>query len=113
MKRIVVLGAGMVGSATAADLCREYRVTAVDASRERVEALAAAHPLTGEVADLSRAELVQSVVRDADLVIGTVPGFMGFATLSGDHRAGKNVVDISLLRRRSIRSWMLWRGTAA
>ena len=95
MKHIVVLGAGMVGSAIAADLCREYRVTAVDASRERVEALAAEHPLTGEVADLSRAEIVQSVVRDADLVIGAVPGFMGFATLRAIIEAGKNVVDIS------------------
>jgi lysine 6-dehydrogenase len=95
MKRIVVLGAGMVGSAIAADLCREYRVTAVDASRERVEALAAAHPLTGQVADLSRGEVVQGVVRDADLVIGAVPGFMGFATLQAIVEAGKDVVDIS------------------
>ena len=95
MKRIVVLGVGMVGSAIAADLCREYRVTAVDASRERVEASAAEHPLTGEVADLSCAEIVHSVVRDADLVIGAVPGFMGFATLQAIIEAGKNVVDIS------------------
>ena len=95
MKRIVVLGAGMVGSAIAADLCREYRVTSVDASRERVEALAAEHPLTGEVADLSRAEIVQSIVRDADLVIGAVPGFMGFTTLRSIIEARKNVVDIS------------------
>ena len=102
MKHIVVLGAGMVGSAIAADLCREYRVTAVDASRERVEALAAEHPLTGEVADLSRAEVVQSVVRDADLVIGAVPGFMGFATLRGDHRGEKERRGYLVLRRRSI-----------
>ena len=95
MKHIVVLGAGMVGSAIAADLCREYRVTSVDASRERVEALAAEHPLTGEVTDLSRAEVVQSVVRNADLVIGAVPGFMGFATLQAIIEAEKDVVDIS------------------
>jgi lysine 6-dehydrogenase len=95
MKQIVVLGAGMVGSAIAADLCREYRVTAVDASQERVEALAAEHPVAGEVADLSRAEIVQRVVRDAELVIGAVPGFMGFATLQAVIEAGKNVVDIS------------------
>ena len=95
MKHIVVLGAGMVGSAIAADLCREYSVTAVDASGERVEALAAEHPLTPQVADLSQAEVVASVVRDADLVIGAVPGFMGFATLQAVLRAGKNVVDIS------------------
>jgi lysine 6-dehydrogenase len=95
MKHIVVLGAGMVGSAIAADLCREYRVTAVDASQERVEALAAEHPLTGKVADLSRAEVIREVVRDADLVIGAVPGFMGFATLQAIIEAEKNVVDIS------------------
>jgi lysine 6-dehydrogenase len=95
MKHIVVLGAGMVGSAIAADLCRDYRVTAVDASQERVEALADEHPAAGEVADLSRAEIVQRVVRDADLVIGAVPGFMGFATLRAVIKAGKNVVDIS------------------
>jgi lysine 6-dehydrogenase len=95
MKHIVVLGAGMVGSAIAADLCREYRVTSVDASQERVEALAAEHPLTGKVADLSRAEVIREVVRDADLVIGAVPGFMGFATLQAIIEAEKNVVDIS------------------
>jgi saccharopine dehydrogenase-like NADP-dependent oxidoreductase len=60
-----------------------------------VDALAAEHPLTGEVADLSRAEEVARVVRDADLVIGAVPGFMGFATLRSIIEAGKNVVDIS------------------
>ena len=95
MKHIVVLGAGMVGSAIAADLCREYRVSAVDTSRQRVEALAAEHPLTPQVADLSRAEVVAGVIRDADLVIGAVPGFMGFATLQAVLRGGKNVVDIS------------------
>lgn len=95
MKHIVVLGAGMVGSALAADLCREYRVTAVDASRERVEALAAEHPVGGAVADLARAEEVRRVVRGADLVIGAVPGFLGFATLRSVIEAGKNVVDIS------------------
>ena len=95
MKHIVVLGAGMVGSAIAADLCREYRVTAVDASRARVEALAAEHPLAGEVVDLSRVEAIQGAIATADLVIGAVPGFMGFATLRAVIEAGKNAVDIS------------------
>ncbi len=34
-------------------------------------------------------------MRDADLVIGAVPGFMGFATLQAVIEAGKDVVDIS------------------
>ena len=47
------------------------------------------------MADLSRAEVVRDVVHDADLVIGAVPGFMGFVTLQAIIEAGKNVVDIS------------------
>ena len=93
--KIVVLGAGMVGSAIAADLCREHQVVSVDADRKRVEALAARHPLAAHVADLADAAAVRRVIADADLVIGAVPGFMGYATLRTVIEAGKNVVDIS------------------
>ncbi len=94
-KRVVVLGAGMVGSAIAADLCREYQVTAVDADAGRLDRLAGAHPLTVRVADLSDPQRVRSLVAGADLVIGAVPGFMGFQTLRAVLEAGVNVVDIS------------------
>ena len=67
----------------AADLCREYRVTAVDASRERVEALAAEHPVAVAVADLSCAEEVRRVVADADS--GRAAGFC-MACFDGDYR---------------------------
>ena len=30
MKKILVLGAGLVGKAIASDLCNDYRITAVD-----------------------------------------------------------------------------------
>jgi len=95
MKRIVVLGAGMVGAAMAADLCQDYQVTAVDVNRGRVESLAVHHGLTPRVADLADAAAVREVVRGADLVIGAVPGFMGRATLKAVIEAGLNVVDIS------------------
>ncbi len=94
-KQVVVLGAGMVGSAIAADLCREYRVTAVDVDPGRLAALAEAHPLATRAADLSDAETVRSLVAGADLAIGAVPGFMGFATLRAVIEAGVNAVDIS------------------
>lgn len=95
MKRIVVLGAGMVGSAIAADLCEEYQVTAVDADRDRVEALARRHAVTPQVADLTEAGAVQAALRGADLVVGATPGFMGYATLRAVIEAGLNAVDIS------------------
>ncbi len=94
-KNITVLGAGMVGSAMAADLCRDYHVTAVDADAARLRHLAARHPLDTVVANLAEPGAVQKVVAPADLVIGAVPGFMGCATLQTVIRAGKNAVDIS------------------
>ncbi len=92
---IVVLGAGMVGSAIAADLCREQRVVAVDVDGGRLAALAARYPVVVHVADLADPEAVRRAIEPADLVIGAVPGFMGFATLQTVIAAGKNVVDIS------------------
>ena len=95
MKRVVVLGAGMVGSAIAADLCREYDIRSVDADRRRVETLAAGHPIAPQVSDLADADAVRQAVREADLAINAVPGFMGFATLRAIIEAGVNVVDIA------------------
>ncbi len=94
-RQVVVLGAGMVGSAIAADLCGTYQVTAVDADPHRLARLAALHPLTTRVADLSDPQAVAAVVAGADLAIGAVPGFLGFAMLRAVIAAGVNVVDIS------------------
>ncbi len=95
MKKIVVLGAGMVGSAIAADLCREYEVTAVDRDPARIAALAGRYPLAAATANLADPAAVRAVCAGADLVIGAAPGFMGFATLQTVIETGVNVVDIS------------------
>ncbi len=95
MKHVVVLGAGMIGAAIAADLGRDYRVTAVDVAAERLAAIAARHPVATRTADLSDRAAIAEAIGDADLVIGAVPGFMGYATLAAVIEAGKNVVDIS------------------
>lgn len=85
----------MVGGAMAADLASDYAVTTVDRDAARLEALAATWPLKTAVVDLADVAAVAAVCRDADLVVGAVPGFMGLATLRTVLEAGKNVVDIS------------------
>lgn len=95
MTRIIVLGAGMVGSAMARDLCAHYHVSLADIDTSRLHALQADYPLTTVAADLSNPAVVREVVRDHDLVIGAVPGFLGFRVLQAVIEAGKNVVDIS------------------
>jgi lysine 6-dehydrogenase len=95
MSKVVVLGAGMVGAAMAADLATSHQVLSVDRDAARLAGLAGRFPLETRAADLSRAEVIADVCRDADLVVGAVPGFMGFQTLRTVIECGKNVVDIS------------------
>jgi lysine 6-dehydrogenase len=94
MKKVVVLGAGMVGRVMALDLAPEFEVTSVDVNRGHLAKLegTAVKPLE---ADLSSPAAIRSAIEAADLVVGAVPGSMGFATLREIIAAGKNAVDIS------------------
>ena len=102
MKKIVVLGAGMVGSAIALDLADEFDVLAVDRDARTLEKLARRGEagsrkgaLHTQAADLADAAALKGVVEGMDLVIGAVPGFMGYETLKRVIALGKNIVDIS------------------
>lgn len=93
---IVVLGAGRVGNAIVRDLSSEtdFNVKVVDLDPQ-AETHLRDLDVTFELQDLSRPAGVVAAVRDADLVVGCVPGFMGFATVEAALGAGKPVVDIS------------------
>lgn len=93
-KQIVVLGAGLVGSAMARDLSNYFNVTAADVNAEALAPLAAAGITTAQ-SDLGNAEALQQVIANADVVVGAMPGFMGFETMKTVIEAGKNMVDIS------------------
>lgn len=94
-KRVIVLGAGMVGRAIALDLAQRYTVTAVDRDAHRLAQLAKEAPIQTVTADLSHVETVKKLVADYDLVIGAVPGFLGFQTLKAVIESAKDIVDIS------------------
>jgi len=96
MTHIVVLGAGRVGGAMALDLAQdgEFQVTVVDVSEDNLARMSA-RGIPTRRADLSRPELVAECVANADLVVGAVPGFMGFRTVQAVLEAGRNIVDIS------------------
>lgn len=95
--KITVLGAGLVGSAIIKDLAKEkeFRVTAIDASRKALMSVETQALVRGISADLGDADRIPGLIAEADLVICAVPGFMGFKTLEKVIEAGKNVVDIS------------------
>jgi saccharopine dehydrogenase-like NADP-dependent oxidoreductase len=94
-KKIVVLGAGLVGRAMAVDLQKKYHTVAVDIDQDALKALSADYGLETIHADISKEETLSRVIADCDLVIGSVPSHMGFETLKRVIRAGKNIVDIS------------------
>jgi len=95
--KIVVLGAGMVGSAIAKDLAQEQgmSVKVVDRSQKVLEKVKAKATVEGIQANLQDKGIISSIVADSDLVISAVPGFIGFTTLQSVIEAGKDVVDIS------------------
>lgn len=95
--KVVVLGAGRVGSAMAADLARDrtFDVCVVDRDPQSLERLRERHGVRGERADLASPQAVEHVVRPADLVVSAVPGFLGYQTLRAILGAAKPVVDIA------------------
>ncbi|HSD64223.1 MAG TPA: saccharopine dehydrogenase C-terminal domain-containing protein, partial [Ignavibacteriaceae bacterium] len=95
MNKITVLGAGMVGSAIAEDLSKKYEVTVCDINEERLKELKSLIPVKIKKADISDKDQLVNTIRDSDLVVGAVPGFMGFECLKAIIESGKNVVDIS------------------
>jgi len=94
VKKIIVLGSGMVGRVMATDLAADFEVTAVDVSPANLAGLEKT-PVKRLRANLSDAAAIRDVVRECDLVVGAVPGSMGFATLREVIAAGKDIVDIS------------------
>ncbi len=95
MAKIVVLGAGMVGKAIARDLSTKYDVTSVDINEYELVKLKADFGIKTIKADLSKTEIVAEIVANFDLVVGAVPGFMGYKTVETVISAGKNIIDIS------------------
>ncbi len=95
MKNITVLGAGMVGRAIIVDLASNYNVTAADINPKSIELIPKEFGVKGLVKDLGKKENIRNLVKDADLVVNAVPGFMGFETLKTIIECKKNVIDIA------------------
>ncbi len=95
--RIIVLGGGLVGSAMARDLAADKKntVTIADRDPEVRAALTSRYGLNTVAVDAGDKANLTKAVADFDLVIGSVPGFLGYQMLETVIEAGKNIVDIS------------------
>ncbi|MBN2789726.1 MAG: saccharopine dehydrogenase NADP-binding domain-containing protein [Candidatus Delongbacteria bacterium] len=93
--KVVVLGAGMVGSAMAIDIKNQYNVVVADINEEALNILKNEYGMNTIKADLKDKQTVKDIIADADLVVDAVPGFMGYETVKTIIECGKNVVDIA------------------
>ncbi len=93
-KKVIVLGAGLVGKAMAIDLAKTCDVTSVDINEESLSEVRTFDIATQKV-DFSDLHALRAIIKSFDLVVGAVPGFMGFQTVQAVIEAGKNMVDIS------------------
>jgi len=96
MSKIIVLGAGMVGSAMAIDMAKKHDVCLCDISQTVLDQVnRKCHALKNLQLDVCDKAELQNTIKEYDLVICAVPGFLGFQTLKAIVEAGVNVVDIS------------------
>lgn len=93
--KIVVLGAGLIGKTIAIDLSPAYDVTCADIHEATLQAIAEQHPVKTAVCNFRDTNALKKLIQPFDLVVGAVPGFMGYETLKTIIEAGKNVADIS------------------
>lgn len=103
MTQIIVLGAGMVGSAMAADLSQKHSITLADISLQRLEHVKKKHPKIDVLqVDVCDTKKLRSVLSNFDFVVCAVPGFLGFQTIKTVIQAQKNVVDISFFPENAL-----------
>jgi len=97
MKKVIILGAGMVGKAMAIDLSKKYKVKSVDIDKESLAFLSKNYPIETEILDVTNENALSDAIKEFDLVISAVPGFLGLQTIKNVIKNKKDLVDISFL----------------
>lgn len=103
MSNIIVLGAGMVGSAIAIDLAAQHKVLLADNNPTTLAQVQQKCPnIQIQTLDVTHKEKLAAAVQHQDLVLCAVPGFLGFNCLKSLLQLGKNVVDISFFPENAL-----------
>lgn len=111
MPNVTVLGAGLVGRIIALDLILDkgMKVRVVDNNihtlRNMERDVSSVFDMGSPVnfaldtchGDLSDPNFVRDVIKDADVVVGAMPGFLGYRTLRTIIESGKSLADISFM----------------
>ena len=103
MSNVIVLGVGMVGSAMAIDMAKKHHVTLTDLNQDVLgNVKQKCSDLAIQQLDVTDKKELQRIIKQHDLVINAVPGFLGFETLKAIIEAGMNVIDIAFFPENSL-----------
>jgi len=96
MKKIFQIGAGLVGKTMAHDLSRNFDLHLADSNINLLQKIKSElnHIHTHQL-DVTNKKSLSKWIKDADIVLLAVPGFLGFNALKTIIECGKDVVDIS------------------
>ncbi len=95
MAEIILFGSGLVGKTIAMDLAKDHHITVVDIDQKNLEKLpfnSNLHPIMGNAFEL---EFLKSVCNNKDIIIGALPGHLGYSFLERVIPFGIPIVDIS------------------
>ena len=81
MSNVIVLGAGMVGSAMAKDLSKTHKVLLTDINNDVLIKVNYEFPNIDILQlDVNNDESLNKVLKGKDVVLSAVPGFLGYKT---------------------------------
>jgi saccharopine dehydrogenase-like NADP-dependent oxidoreductase len=104
MKKIIVLGSGMVGSAMAIDLAKNHQVTVADINQNTLNKMQEKNTeLNVLCIDFTDETELKNAIELFDLVVCAAPGFLGYRTLKNIIEAKKDVVDISFFSEDALK----------
>ena len=103
MSKIIVLGAGMVGSAMAIDLAKNHSVTLSDIDQIALKKVKEKCIEINIInVDVTHKKELYKAILPFDIVVCAVPGYLGFKTLKYIIEAKKDVVDISFFPENAL-----------
>ena len=100
--KIIVLGGGMVGSAIARDLQEAKHLVTIADRDESIQDRLERCGVDYIKLDFSELHAVAESVKNYDLVVGAVPGFMGFEILKTVLEGGCLIRSVLLLTKTTV-----------
>ncbi|TVR75811.1 MAG: saccharopine dehydrogenase [Chitinophagaceae bacterium] len=94
-KNILILGSGMVGCLIAVELHKNHKVTVIDASSENLKSLDSYEDIKKIHRRVNFDDMSELEIDKYDLIVGALPGSIGFKTAQKVLGLGKNYIDIS------------------